>query len=62
MKRSNHEKRLANDSSLYAQEGFNRDGTPRINHVKKAAFLAGVDWGITVMDKEVKELLDRYQK
>ena len=62
MKRPNFEKRLANDSSLYAQEGFNKDGTPKINHDKKKAFLAGADWGIDIMDAEVKELLNRYLK
>jgi hypothetical protein len=59
MKRKYFEKLLGNDSSLYAQEGFNKDGSPNINHTKKSAFLAGANWAIDTLTKEITEMIQK---
>ena len=57
MRREYFEKLLGNDSSLYAQEGFEKDGMPKINHTKKKAFLAGAEWAVDTLTEEITEMV-----
>ena len=60
MKTKMFEKLLGNDSSLYAQEGFYKNGFPKINQEKKSAFLAGANWAVDTLTEEITSMLSKH--